>query len=170
MLHVSWTIIKFFYKTHHHCFTFLVISSIRLTHLIPSAWMISTAGFKICDISVLQKPLTHRREWGKVQLKQAVPWLALPERMSPACSQAEKHTQIPSDVNQSWHSNGCFHSLLGSFMFVNILQSACRRMGNTCVLLLTGTEKGQTRLCIKIDVDGPNLYNTNQTSVHLQAI
>jgi len=43
--------------------------------------------------------------------------------MSQTSDQAEKHIQIPSDVNHS-HSNGCFHFLLGSFMFVNILESA----------------------------------------------
>lgn len=92
---------------------------------------------------------------------QAVPWLALPERMSPTSSQAEKHTRIPSDVNQSRHSNGCFHFLLGSFMFVNILQGASRRRvenDGKYVSAVAGwhRETGQTRLCIKIDVDGPH--------------
>lgn len=92
------------------------------------------------------------------QLVQAVPWLALPERMSPACSQAEKHTQIPSNVNQSWHFKGRFHSLLSSFTTVNILQIASRRgvEDDGKYVSCWHWETGQTHLCIKITVDGSN--------------
>lgn len=80
---------------------------------------------------------------------------------SETSSQAEKHTQIPSDVNQSRHSNGCFHFLLGSFMFVNILKSASRRREENDgkdVSAVAGWHwrTGQAHPCIKIDVDGPH--------------
>ncbi len=83
--------------------------------------------------------------------------IALPQRMSPTCSQAEKHTQIPSNVNQSRHLNGRFHSLLCSFTAVNILQTVSRRGERWEICVLLHWETDQTHLCIKITADGSNL-------------
>lgn len=75
----------------------ILFSLSHTSHFHPHGWcqqLRCNKGSKYVTFLYYKGPLTHRRGWGKVQLVQAVPWLALPERMSPACSQAEKHTQM----------------------------------------------------------------------------